>query len=92
MISKLVPGASEASSKWVGKTKNHGSKKWVGKFPYSIKIRQKSGWAHAYPAHPASTPLYLISNMIFMLKYLYVRMYLVWKQNISNPFEFHSQL
>ena len=51
-----VTGASEASSKWVGKTKNYynGSKNWVGKHPYSIVIRQKSRWASA---HPAPTPL-----------------------------------
>ena len=44
-------GASEASSKWVGKTKNYynGSKKWVEKHPYSITIMQK--------AHPAPIPL-----------------------------------
>ena len=52
-------GASKASSKWVGKTKNYsyGSKKWVGKHSFSIMIRQKSGWARAHPAHPAPTPL-----------------------------------
>ena len=52
-------GTSEASSKWVGKTKYYsigskkwvgktkyysiGSKKWVGKRPFSIKIKEKSG-------------------------------------------------
>ena len=51
-------GAEEASSKWVGKTKNHstGSKKWVGKFPFSIKVKQKSGWTRALPVHPSPTP------------------------------------
>ena len=46
-------GASEASSKWVGKTKYYStcSKKWVGKRPFSIQIKQKSGWARAHPAH-----------------------------------------
>jgi len=55
-----MAGASEASSKWVGKTKKFSKvcKKWVGKLLYSIKIRQKSGWARAHPAHPAPTPLY----------------------------------
>ena len=58
-----VSGAQEPSSKWVGKTKNFssGSKKWVGKYPFSIKVKLKIGWAHAHPAHPASTPLYLHS-------------------------------
>ena len=53
------PGASEASSKWVGTVKNYStvSKKWVGKCPFSIKVKQKSGWARAHPAHPAPTPL-----------------------------------
>ena len=31
-----------------------GSKQWVGKCPFSLKVKQKSGWARA---HPASTPL-----------------------------------
>ena len=52
-------GVSEASSKWVGKTKNYYnySKKWVGTHPFSIMVRQKSGWARVHPAHPAPTPL-----------------------------------
>ena len=55
----LLTGASEASSKWVGTTMNYsnGSKKWVGNRPYSLMIRQKSGWARAHLAHPAPTPL-----------------------------------
>ena len=38
-------GASEASSKWVGKTKNYstGSKKWVSKHFFSLKIKNKVG-------------------------------------------------
>ena len=38
------------SSKWVGKTKYYFSvyKKMVDKFPFSVKIKQKSGWAHAH--------------------------------------------
>ena len=58
-----LSGASEASSKWVGKTKNHytGSKKWVGKHFFSLKIKQKSGWVRAQPTHPASTPLLLFT-------------------------------
>ena len=53
------PVTQEASPKWVGKAKNYftSSKKWVAKCPFFIKIRQKSGWAHAHPAHPALTPL-----------------------------------
>ena len=60
LYSKVNEGASEASAKWVGITKNHstGSKKWMGTRPFSIKIKQKSGWARAHPAHPAPTPLY----------------------------------
>ena len=60
-----MTGALEAASKWVGKTKNYstGIKKWVGKRPFSIKIKQKSGWARAHPAHPAPTPLLLIKNI-----------------------------
>ena len=47
------------ASKWLGKTKKYsnGSKKWVDKNPYSIIIRQKSGWARAHPAYPAPMPL-----------------------------------
>ena len=58
-LKEYFSGASEASSKWVGTTKNYstGSKKWVGTRPFSIKIKQKSGWARAHPAHPAPTPL-----------------------------------
>ena len=50
----------EASSNWVGTIKNYStvSKKWVGKCPFSIKVKQKSEWALAHPAHPAPTPLY----------------------------------
>jgi len=55
-----MTGALEASSKWVSKTKNYstGIKKWVGKRPFLIKIKQKSRWARAHPAHQAPTPLH----------------------------------
>ena len=55
-------GASEASSKWVGKTKYYstGSKKWVGKRLFSIKFKQKSGWVRA---HPTSMPLNILERV-----------------------------
>ena len=34
-----------------------GSKSWMGKCPFSIKVKPKSRWARAYPVHPAPTPL-----------------------------------
>ena len=45
LILSYIPGALEASSKWVGKTKiySNGSEKSVGKHPFSIMIKQKSG-------------------------------------------------
>ena len=61
----LYTGASGASSKWVGTIKNYStdSKKWVGKCPFSMKVKQKSGWARAHPAHLAPTPLtYYVQN------------------------------
>ena len=62
------PGASEASSKWAGKTKKYstGNQKWLGKRPFSIKIKQKSEWARAHPAHQAPTPLSSISMLLLM--------------------------
>ena len=55
-------GASEASSKWVVKTKNYStiSKKWVSKRPFSIKMKQKSGWARPHPAYPTPTRLRML--------------------------------
>ena len=52
-------GALEDSSKWMDKTKDYstGSKKWVGKYPFSMKVKQRGGWARANPAHLAPTPL-----------------------------------
>ena len=33
------------------------SKKWAGKHPFSLKIKQESGWPRAHPTHPAPIPL-----------------------------------
>ena len=42
----LNRGVWEAFSKWVGKAENHsfGRKEWVGKYSFSVKGKQKSGW------------------------------------------------
>ena len=62
-----ITGASEASSKWVGKTKNYStcSKNWVGKRPFSIKIKQKSEWART---NPAPTPLHRKRNTYLFME------------------------
>ena len=48
--------AYEASLKWLGKTKKHsnGSKKWMGKCPFSVWDKQNCEWESA---HQAPTPL-----------------------------------
>ena len=63
-------GASEAFSKWVGKTKNYStaSKKWVVKHSFSLKIKQKS--AHLAPPplnHNLVTRRHIVANILGFL-------------------------
>ena len=80
-----LTGALEASSKYVGKIKKYstGGKRWVGKLLFSVKMKQKSGWARTYPAHWAPTPLSKL-NSYFLLTLKHAKhSYADWI--VSNP-------
>ena len=52
----LSARSQEASSKWVGKTKNYsnGCKKWVGKCSFSIEVKEKKWVDACQPCPPTS--------------------------------------